>query len=311
MLPIHLQDTAVRYFLEVVRRGSITDAAARLFVSGSAISRQIASLESVLGVALFERRPRGMAPTAAGDLLTIYAQRMALEADRVVSDIGALQGLRKGKVSIVCSSGFALDFLPGVITRFRLQYPGIQFRLEVAQPAIVTRAILQGDADIGLTYSRTAEPGVNVEYRQNTPVLVTMRPDHPLAQSHTVTLPQLADYSLALPDSENTIRQLFDICSSRHRLVFEPALVSTSFEALMSFVLQGGGVSIASEVTVRHRIRRGELCGAILSEPGMSDRVIEVQTLTGRTLPQSARTFLATLIQDLPMPTADEIHFEQ
>jgi Bacterial regulatory helix-turn-helix protein, lysR family len=71
MLSNRLQDTALRYFLEVVRSGSVSDAAARLNVSPSAVSRQVAGLEEMLGVPLFERRPRGgiahpRAPRCAG-----------------------------------------------------------------------------------------------------------------------------------------------------------------------------------------------------------------------------------------------------
>ncbi|MGH6626087.1 MAG: LysR substrate-binding domain-containing protein [Burkholderiaceae bacterium] len=302
MQSVHLQEAAVRYFLEVVRSGSISVAAARLFVSGSAVSRQIAGLESVLGVALFDRRPRGMVPSAAGELLAGYARRATLEADRVVSDIQALQGLRKGKVRVASSAGFALEFLPQVIADFQRRYPGIQFHLQVAGPADVTTAILNGDADIGLTYSRAAERDISVAYRQAAPVLVIMRPDHPLAKFSAVTLAQMQPYPLALPERENTVRQLFDIACSRRQLAFEPALASASFEALTSFVLHGGGLSISGEVTVRHRLRRSELRGAVLRERGMADRVIEVQTLTGRTLPEGARSFLLALKQQLPVP---------
>lgn len=305
MLSVRLQETSVRYFLEVVRSGSISEAAVRLFVSGSAVSRQIAGLESVLGVALFERRPRGMVPSAAGELLAAYARRATLEADRVVSDIEALQGLRKGKVRIASSAGFAIEFLPQVIADFRRQYPGIQFHLQVARPADVTTAILNGDADIGVTYSRAAEQGICVEYRQEAPVLVIMRPDHALATFRTVTLAQMQPYPLALPDRENTVRQLFDICCSRRQLVFEPALVSTSFEALTNFVLHEGGLSISGEVTVRHRMQRGELHGTVIRDRGMDGRVIEVQTLMGRTLPEGVRTFLAALTRQLPPPAGD------
>lgn len=56
----------MRHFLEVARSGSVSQAAARLFVASSAVSRQIAKLEDSLGTPLFERHARGMALTAAG-----------------------------------------------------------------------------------------------------------------------------------------------------------------------------------------------------------------------------------------------------
>ena len=60
-----LQETALRYFLAVIKWGSISEASAHLNVAASAISRQIARLETELDTQLFERRARGMIPSAA------------------------------------------------------------------------------------------------------------------------------------------------------------------------------------------------------------------------------------------------------
>ena len=160
---LRLQDTALRYFLEVVRTGSVSEAATRLSVSPSAVSRQVATLEDLLGVPLFERRPRGMAPSPAGELLAAHALRNALEADRVVADIEALQGLRRGLIRVCCSAGFAIEFLPKAMAQFRDQHPGMQFHLRVAAPAAVTQAVLNIEAGIGLTYSRTAERDIELQ----------------------------------------------------------------------------------------------------------------------------------------------------
>ena len=160
---LRLQDTALRYFLEVVRTGSVSEAATRLSVSPSAVSRQVATLEDLLGVPLFERRPRGMAPSPAGELLAAHALRNALEADRVVADVEALQGLRRGLIRVCCSAGFAIEFLPKAMAQFREQHPGMQFHLRVAAPAAVTQAVLNTEAGIGLTYSRTAERDIELQ----------------------------------------------------------------------------------------------------------------------------------------------------
>lgn len=294
-----LQETSLRYFLEVARSGSLTEAAARLNVSASAISRQVAALEALLGVPLFERRPRGMAPSAAGELLAAHALRGALEAERVLSDIQALQGLLRGRVRIACSSGFASEFLPRTIAAFSARYPGIQFQLNATSPALVTDAVLLGDADIGLTYSRAAVRGIRIEYRQPASVFAIMRPDHALATSRSVTLAQMHPFPIALSNPDNTVRQLFDLACSNRGLVFEPVLVSNRFEAIANFVLHGGGLAIAGEITVRDRLRRGELHAAEIRERGMRERAVELQTLADRTLPEVVRSFLAFLREEL------------
>ncbi|WP_447773476.1 LysR family transcriptional regulator [Variovorax boronicumulans] len=299
-----LQETSLRYFLEVARTGSLTEAAARLNVSISAVSRQVAALETLMGVPLFERRPRGMVPSAAGELLAAHALRGALEAERVLSDIQALQGPLSGRVRIACSSGFANEFLPRTIAAFREQYPGVRFRLDATGPTQVSDAVLLGEADIGLTYSRAAVRGIRVEHRQPASVFVIMRPDHALAKSRSVTLAQMQPFPIALSSPENTVRQLFDVGCSNRGLVFEPVLVSNRFEAIAHFVLQDGGLGITGEITVRDRLQRGDLVAAEIREPGMRGRSVELQTLADRTLPEVVRTFLAYLREQLPAPGA-------
>lgn len=93
----HLQETALRYFCEVARCGSLMQASERLHVAASAISQQIAGLEQALGTALFDRHPRGMVLNAAGEILATHARRASLDAERAVKEIMALQGLRSGR----------------------------------------------------------------------------------------------------------------------------------------------------------------------------------------------------------------------
>lgn len=307
LLSAQLQDTALRHVLEVVRCGSVSEAALRLNVTPSAVSRQISALEDLLGVTLFERRPRGMVPSPAGEVLAAHARHIAQEADRVVGDIQALQGLRRGMVRICSSSGFAIEFLPRVIAEFRRQHPGVHFQLRVCGPQAATQAVLRAEADMALTYSRAAERDIAVAYRGPASVYAFMRRDHPLAHFPHVTLRQLQPHPIALPDPENTVRQLFDIACSQKGLAFEPVLVSNQFETLMNFVQHGGGLSIAGDITVRDRVTRGELHAAPIRERGITARMVEVQSLAERTLPEGPRAFMQHLVdalRQLEMPPA-------
>lgn len=293
----HLQETSLRYFLEVVRCGSISEASQSLNVASSAISRQISSLEALLDTVLFERRPRGMALSAAGEVLASHARKSALEAERVVADLLALQGLHVGKVRLASSEGFAIDFLPRLIADFQKQYPAILFQMHVGPPVSVSRQVREGNADIGITYSRTPEPDIKIEHRQPAPVMAVMRPDHPLSKFKTVSLTQLSEYPIALPDPNTTLRQLFDIACSRQKLLFEPRLTSNYVEALFNFVrYNSGSVSIAGEVSVRYRIAEGEMIMRRVRDRGLDGRDLEVQTLIGRTLPKVVQTFLNYLL---------------
>ncbi|SFB74804.1 transcriptional regulator, LysR family [Polaromonas sp. OV174] len=295
----HLQETALRYFFEVARCGSLTEASERLHVAASALSRQIAGLEQALGTPLFERHPRGMVLNAAGEILATHARRASLDAERAMKEILALQGLRSGRVRIAASEGFANEFLPPLIVAFRAQNEGIVFELNVEPPAQVSARVRNGDVDIGLKFSRAPDKEIKVEYRQPAPVLVLMRPDHPLARASSVTLAQMSAYPVALPAPDTTVRQMIDVECSRQQLLIEPVLSSNNMTTLHNFVVHGGGLSISGEVSVRHLVAAGLLVAIPLRDRGMGVRDIEVQTLVGRSLPQAVQSFLDHLKQYL------------
>jgi DNA-binding transcriptional LysR family regulator len=298
-----LQDTALRYFLAVADTGSLTEASARQHVAASALSRQIAALEAQLGVALFERHPRGMGLTAAGEILRAHARRAELDAQRALEDIGALQGLRAGQVRLATSDAFANELVPRLCVDFQRQHHGVGFSVAVLPTAQVPEAVRQGAADIGLCFSRAPQMDIAVQYRQAAPVLALLPPGHALAALPSVTLAQLGQYPLALPPPETAIRQMMDIVCSRQGLQLAPVLVSNHARAVIHFVLGGGGLSVSSEVAARDLVAQGALEARPISDAGMDLRDIEVQTLAGRHLPVAVEAFLALLRERLPGPS--------
>ncbi len=291
-----LQETAVRYFLEVVRRGSITEAALTLNVASSAISRQIARLEDELDTPLFERVSRGMKPNAAGELLAAHALRAQLETERIGNELLALKGLRRGEVKLASTEGFALEFLPRAIEHFRRQHGGIRFHLSVGNAAEVAEAIRAGAVDIGLTFTMAPDRDIKVEYSQSAPILAVVNPQHPLAGRKQVGLSELIGYPLALPQKNITMRRLIDACCSRKNLLLEPALSSDSINALLGFVLATDGVGFSAHLPIRKLIENGALVALPIRDRDMNTLQMEIQSLSGRTLPQAARAFLNTLI---------------
>ena len=92
-----------------------------------AISKMLRDIERLLGFALFERQPRGMVLTAAGEILAVHARRSRMDAEHALEGIQALQGLRSGLVRVAATEGFSGDFLPRLMQQFRLLHPQIQF----------------------------------------------------------------------------------------------------------------------------------------------------------------------------------------
>ncbi|MCD4863837.1 LysR family transcriptional regulator [Pseudomonas sp. PLB05] len=296
MQPYGIQSTALRYFLEVVRCGSISEASQRLNVAASAVSRQIAKLERELETPLLERRARGVVPSAAGERLAVHARKAQLASEQVAAELRGLADLRRGQVRLATTEGFSLDFLPEVIVAFRQGYAGIHFSLEVCAPAAVTRQVQEGDADLGLTFSLRPEPDISVDATLSGAIEAVVAPEHPLAGRTALTLADLQPFPLALPMPDTTVRQLFDICCGVQGLSFEPVLVSNNMQALYRFAALGGGVALSSELSLRSRLREGQLVALPLLDEGLAARRIELQSMAGRELPPAVNAFRQALI---------------
>ena len=121
----------LRYVDEVARAGSIRKAADQLNVTASAVNRRIMDLEEELGSQLFERRPRGVRLTAAGEVFVHYLRQQDGDVERMKSQIEDLKGMRRGTVRIACSQALALEFLPREIGEFRKRHPLVAFDVKV------------------------------------------------------------------------------------------------------------------------------------------------------------------------------------
>ncbi|MGH9471718.1 MAG: LysR family transcriptional regulator, partial [Terriglobales bacterium] len=93
----------VRLFAAAAEHGNVSAAAARLRLSQPALSKQVQELEAALGVRLLERLPRGVRPTAAGELLAGYARQIGALAEEAEGALADLRGLRRGRLRLGAS----------------------------------------------------------------------------------------------------------------------------------------------------------------------------------------------------------------
>lgn len=295
-----MQSTSLRYFYQVGRTGSLTAAAERLHVAVSAVSRQIVKLEEETGVPLFERRARGMHLTPAGEVLMGYARRNLLELEQVLAEVKGLNAVGQSEVALASSDGFAWDLLPNVMARFREQYPGIQFKLKVVSAIAASQMVVDGDADISVTYSVAPVEGLSVPHRESAPIFALLRNDHSLASRKLLSLPDLQPFPLALPEEGSTVRQLFDIACGMRGLLFAPAFTSHSLGAVYRFTQQSPSmVALGGFLTAHTRAEEDGMRLIPMAEAELHQRTLQVQTMAGRKLPPAVNAFLEFLIASI------------
>ena len=297
-----MQTTGLRYFLAVARTGSIAAASGQLNVAASAISRQIANLEAELDCVLFERRPRGMVPSPAGELLAQHAHQVLIRAEQVVSEIRELEGLARGLVRIASSEGFALDIVPNAVASFHAAHPGLRFEVTVLPPAQVTQMVAAGEADLGITFALAPTTQVEVLYAGQVDMLALAAPDHPLARAPALHLSELSSYPVALPTRDTTLRQVFEAACLLEGIVVEPVLTANILSALLPFVRKSRGLALMSALSVRTPLDLNELVSLPIRARASLSRGIQIQAMRDRRLPRAVRGFLRQLLDALPPP---------
>jgi DNA-binding transcriptional LysR family regulator len=248
----------LRYLDEVTRSGSIRKAANRLNVASSAINRQILSLEQEIGSPIFERLPRGLRLTTAGELLIGHVRQTLKEHERVRTRIEALKGLRRGDVTIVTTTGIAGGFLAGVIERFTTAHQGIKVRVLTLPRDSTIAAVVGGEADIALAYNLPNNPRLSTLMRFDFRLGAVMAPDHPLARRVTLRLAECFEYPMVIADATMSIRDVLESVAG-FDVELGLAIETNSIELMKRLARTVPNITFLNPVDIAEELRGGLL----------------------------------------------------
>jgi DNA-binding transcriptional LysR family regulator len=283
---------------EIARSGSIRHAADKMNITASALNRKIQDLELELGVPIFERWPRGVKLTAAGEMFVRYARNQIAEAQRLNSLIEDLRGLRRGPIRIACSQALSYEFLPGKIAEFRQENPFLVFDLKVMHHEAAINALTDYEVDLALIYNAALRPAVEILKSVPQRLMAVMRRDHPLAKKRSLRLSDLAEQTVALPDNTIGGRQLLDQMLAKRDQRLNVAAESNSFEMLRGLVLRANMITFQIEIGSPLEGNVGELVSRPIDERDVPALDLVLCQLRGRILPFAAAVFADRLVVD-------------
>ncbi len=256
---MHVHLSALRYFAETVRSGSMRRAAEALNVAPSAVNRQVLKLEGQLQCQLFERLAEGVRLTAAGEVLYHHVLRLDRDLGRVLAEIENLRGVRRGHVSLACEDGIARDVVPGVLAEFRREFPGVAYGVEVRPMPGILEAIGE-DTDIGLGIVFVPAPEIEAVAVHEIPVPlgVVMPPGHGLAHRRVLLPTDIVHEPVVHMRSGIGMHPALDTMvrswGGASRLV-----ETNSTDAVTAFVKAGLGIALRSPIGVMSELASGEL----------------------------------------------------
>jgi DNA-binding transcriptional LysR family regulator len=283
------------YVDAVARHGSIRKAADALHIASSALNRRILDLEHEIGSMLFERMPRGVRPTAAGELYIGYVRDALAEFDLVNSRIEQLRGLVRGRVGIAAVESVAGDLLPAEVVKFQAAHPRVRFDIRIGVPKDLLTALIDYEVDLILTHDPTPDPNIRIVTTAPRALCALMVTDHPLAASPSLRLRDCHGYPIALGDSTLAGRMLIEQVLAQASFRIEPALVSNSVEAMKAFSRLNRGICFQFRARGRGLVSPGDMVAVPLVDPPLAHAQLLLATRRDRVLPIAAATFVEQL----------------
>jgi DNA-binding transcriptional LysR family regulator len=238
----------LRILTEVARRGSISAAAAALSYTQSAVSQQIAALESETGLALLERHPRGVSLTAAGQALVGHADGILARLEAAEEAMDAIAGLRGGHLRMASFPTAGATLMPRAIAEFRSSYPDVQLSLAEGEPEDVAPRLRGGELDLALVFefageSLTGERMTRAELLED-PMFLALPRTHRLASREQLRLEDLSAQAWVQTSSSSPCARHVVRCC--HAAGFEPnvAFESDDYQTVQGLVAAGVGVAL-------------------------------------------------------------------
>ncbi|MBI0330403.1 LysR family transcriptional regulator [Burkholderia plantarii] len=258
-----------RCFDEVVRRGSIRKAAEALHLTAAAVHQQILNLEEQVGSPLFDRLPRGMQLTTAGEIIIAAVRRSQRDFDNAMTQVEDLRSLRRGHVNLAVSPSSAEQLVPDAIQAAMKRYPGVTYSVRSGNGESILKWVETGEADIGYGLRRKPPLGV-VEVRAFAQHLgLVTPPGHPLTKlQRRPRLRECLDHPLILMTPDTELRLMVDQIDHRERRKARPLVETSSVSMVRRLVADGVGIGFLIAENVAEDVARRKLAWTPLADTG-------------------------------------------
>ncbi len=259
-----------RCFDEVARRGSIRKAAGALHLTPAAVQQQVVNLEADVGIPLFDRLPRGVRLTAAGELLVATVRRCQRDYDNALTAIEEMRALRRGHIHLAVTNSSAEQLLPAVIRATMSSYPGLTYDVRTGTGEDIVRWVASGEVDFGFCLRRKVPPGVVIARAFAQRLGVVFPPGHPLSQRATdAPPPRLRDcleHPLILMSKDTELRAMVEQIVSQGRHAVRAVVETTSIPLARRLIAGGAGIGVLIPENVADDVERGTLCWQALGD---------------------------------------------
>jgi len=242
----------LRYICEIERNGcNISAASDKLFTSQPGVSKQVAVLESELGVKIFERKGKHLfGPTQMGSNIIQEARKMLDIESRIKSMCASVTAPDTGMINIHTTNSIIKFLLPDTIQYLMKNYPKVSLQVGEIEPNTPDRLLPSGSNDFSIVAQNIEEQAnliILPAYKWSLSLIIPS--DHPLATDKNITLDKLANEKLISYELGSTGRTAVDDAFSLQGLSADYIITSMDAEIIKEYVSRGVGIGIVASVS--------------------------------------------------------------
>ncbi len=284
----------LKAFMAVADNGSFSLAAEQLFITQPAVSKRVASLEEQLGVQLFDRIGRQVSLTEGGRQLLPRARHILLEMLDIQRSLSNLNQEVTGTLTMGTSHHIGLRRLPPVLKQFSREYPQVQLDISFMDSETACAAVEQGQLELAIvTLPPDPPPRLKLQEIWRDRLHFVAAPDHPLAESESVSMEQLCRYPAVLAANGTYTRKIMEQAMAPLKLNLQVGMATNYLETLRMMTSIGLGWSLLPET-----MTDGDDLQQLTLTPSLRlTRPLGVVYHRDRTLSNAARTMLETCQQ--------------
>jgi DNA-binding transcriptional LysR family regulator len=245
----------LKVFCDLVELGSFSAAASSNFVTQSAVSQQIRSLEEKYGRRLLDRGRGNVRPTPAGQVFYDTSKEIVNRFRDMENRLQKLANVVAGSLRVVTVHTVGLYELSGPVRRFLRAYPHVNLRIEYSRSSRIYEEVQKGDADLGIV----AYPGrraqiVVIPFREDRLVLICP-PNHPLAEHQRISIKKLAGQDFVGFERDLPTRKQTDRILRRNGIEVRYKMELDNIETIKRVVEIGTGCALLPEPAVRQEVK--------------------------------------------------------
>jgi DNA-binding transcriptional LysR family regulator len=254
-----MQTETLKVFCDLVDCGSFSQSAARNFITQSAVSQQIRTLESRFNTSLLVRQGRLVYPTEAGRILYEGAREILDRLERMELQLRSLGEEMTGTVRIATIYSVGLYEMSQVIKTFLKAYPRVNLHVEYSRANRVYEECQKGGTDIGIVTYPKSRRGIEVIPLPEDRLILICSPQHPFAKRRQIELRMLNGQNFVAFERDIPSRRALDQIFREHKIKVRVVMELDNIDTIKRSVEIGVGVSIVPLFSVQREVQSGTL----------------------------------------------------